>query len=554
MASAHGYTRSLRLVERRAPAPLALPAPPGHVPQPLPPALAPRRSRGGALPTLWALLGASLVGFLSATALLDNEAAPPGDFVHAVPLGGVEREPAADSSLRVLSRGLARLIIPAAPPPPPRANLPPDVRETALGAPVVPDDTAASIAGLVATLNAPVIDVGPFGEPLPAPPPAPATATWTGAIGMGQVVAALPSVTAAMPTVPEPGDEPEDEEPALALPGSVPQPPPAAPRARPAAPRLPEPRAPRIVARQDAPAAPGSGARIVHPPPAPRTASVGATIPLPPLPEARNVSVARPVPPPDGFAAQSAAATVPAAGAAWMRFARPFDRNDIRPRIAIVVVDLGLTPAPTDQAIHYLPGTITLAFSPFADGLTRWVDLARRAGHEVLMHLPLESPTSAAATVAGGPSQAEPTPGAENLGRLDWALGRATGYVGVASFMGAAASEPALRPILTSLRDRGVLYVDRQGGPRTPSARLAGELGLPRASVDREIDADPTREAIDQRLAELEKLARDTGTAVAIVRPLALSFERLSIWSTTLEAKGIALAPITAVLNRQRNR
>lgn len=263
------------------------------------------------------------------------------------------------------------------------------------------------------------------------------------------------------------------------------------------------------------------------------------------------MGTARPIPPPDGFATQ-VAATTPAAGAPWMRFARPFDRNDVRPRIAVVVIDLGLTPAPTDQAIHTLPGPVTLAFSPFADGLPRWVELARRAGHEVLMHLPLESPTTAAA--AGSEAPAAPAPGAENLGRLDWALNRATGYVGVASFMNFAGGEPALRPILTTLRDRGFLYVDRQGGPRAAATRLAGEIGIPRASADREIDADPTREAIDQRLAELERMARDTGTAVAIARPLALSFERLSIWSTTLETKGIALAPITAVLNRQRNR
>ncbi|MBM3523776.1 MAG: divergent polysaccharide deacetylase family protein [Alphaproteobacteria bacterium] len=297
----------------------------------------------------------------------------------------------------------------------------------------------------------------------------------------------------------------------------------------------------------------------VAPTPAP-TASVEGAVPvvaLPPLPEPRPVSVARPIPPPDGFATQAAATVVPAAGPAlastgahWTRFARPFDRNDIRPRIAIVVIDLGLAPGPSDQAIHYLPGPITLAFSPFADGLPRWVEAARRAGHEVLLHLPLESMTVAAANS----DPATVAPGAENLGRLDWALGRASGYVGVASFLNTANAEAALRPILVALRDRGVVYVDRQTGPRAAGARLAAELGLPRAGADREIDAEPNREAIDQRLAELEKLARDTGTAVALARPLGISFERLAIWSTTLEAKGIALAPITAVLNRQRNR
>lgn len=552
MASAHGFSRSLRLVERRAPAPLALPAPPGHVPQPLPSPAAPARRRRSALPMLWALLGASFIGFLGATTLIDHTGGGSQEFVHAIPLGASNSPSSADGGLRSLRTSLARMIIPAAAPPTPRSTLPPDIREAGLAAPTERDDTTASLTGLVAALNAPAIDVGPFGETLPPETSSPsATATWTGGLGGVPIVAALPPNAALVPASPEPGDEPDDEDASSVplQPGAAPPPPPAAPRLRNATPRPNEPRAPRVVMRQDAPPPPGSGARLIHPPPS-RTASIGPTIPLPPLPEPRAVGVARPVPPPDGFATQ-VAATTPAAGAPWMRFARPFDRNDVRPRIAVVVIDLGLTPAPTDQAIHTLPGPVTLAFSPFADGLPRWVELARRAGHEVLMHLPLESPTAAA---VGSEAPAAPAPGAENLGRLDWALNRATGYVGVASFMNFAGGEPALRPILTTLRDRGFLYVDRQGGPRAASTRLAGEIGIPRASADREIDAEPTREAIDQRLAELERLARETGTAVAIARPLALSFERLSIWSTTLETKGIALAPITAVLNRQRNR
>jgi polysaccharide deacetylase 2 family uncharacterized protein YibQ len=266
------------------------------------------------------------------------------------------------------------------------------------------------------------------------------------------------------------------------------------------------------------------------------------------------------VPPPDGFATQAVisiarpAGPAAAGGAAWMRHARPFAATDSRPRIAIVVTDLGLTQGLTDQAIHYLPGAVTLAFNPFADSLANWVEQARRAGHEVLINLPLEAGGGArdgqAAVV-----QAQ-YPGAEVSGRLDWALGRTTGYIGVASFLGAGATgdDQVLRPILSVLRERGFIYVGRQSGPRAPSTRLAQEFGVPHVAIDRQIDADPSREAIEQRLAELERSARDTGTAVAFARPHAASFERLAIWHISLEAKGIALAPITAVLNRQRNR
>ena len=50
---------------------------------------------------------------------------------------------------------------------------------------------------------------------------------------------------------------------------------------------------------------------------------------------------------------------------------------------------LGLGPAATRAAIQ-LPGEITLAFSSHARDLQQWIDLARAAGHEVLLDLPME--------------------------------------------------------------------------------------------------------------------------------------------------------------------
>ena len=51
---------------------------------------------------------------------------------------------------------------------------------------------------------------------------------------------------------------------------------------------------------------------------------------------------------------------------AWRVYARPFDTTDGRPRIAIVLGNLGISDAATETAIQQLPGGITLAFSPYA--------------------------------------------------------------------------------------------------------------------------------------------------------------------------------------------
>lgn len=552
-----------RLVIWRSSPPLALPAPPGHVPQLLVPP-APRRARLG---TVWAVFGAAIIGFLGASALIPAPREPAaGAVIGRSFVDGEGTWRFADTRLREFREALARLILPQPPAPQPQPpapvivqlTLPPDVRsiEPSAGpADSAGDDTTASLTRLAETLDRPAVNVGPFGEPLPAGEIAPAPqATWSGGVGAAPEAPLPPSLatpleaqlaslvaSAGTGAAGAAGRSAAAEPPENRPPGGG-----ASRTARGPEPRLLTPAQPR----RPPPPAEGAGARIIE---------------LPQLPEPRQVAVARPIPPPDGFATQvvttstSSVARQAAGTAAWMRFARPFESGDIRPRIALVVTDLGLSQGITDQAIHYLPGAVTLAFNPFADNLAKWVEQARRAGHEVLINLPLEAGGAAArdgqATAAAAPLAAS-YPGAEAAGRLEWALNRTSGYVGVASFLGAGATgdDQVLRPILSVLRDRGFIYVGRQAGQRASSARLAQELGVPYAAIDRQIDADPSREAIEQRLAELERTARDTGAAVAMVRAHPASFERLAIWHTSLEAKGIVLAPITAVLNRQRNR
>ena len=534
-----------RLVEWRVPAPLALPAPAGHVPQPLPDWRRPRQR--SLLPLVWTSLATAVIGFLVAGTLISSETAGTGGVIGRLSLGGDGATDAGESRLRDFGKALARLVI-ATPVAPAvnRAALPPDTRtrEDIQPGDAAGDDAMSSLGALAETLNAPSLDVGPLGEALPTEP-AP-MATWTGAVvaeAQGQApLIVLPPMQVMDGSL---ASDEEDEDAAPALVGA-PRPPPAAPGRRPTA-AAAAPRLPRITQIQ-----PSAGARAT-----PGAGSV--SIPLPPLPEPRQVAVMRPVPPPDGYSTQTTAAPAArqAGGATWMKFARAFDPNDGRPRIALVVTDLGLATALTDQAISYLPGPVTLAFNPFAENLPRWVEQARRAGHEVLINLPLEAAGTQPRDAGSGPALATtPLSTDESLGRLEWALARASGYVGVASFMGAGVNggDEVLRPVLTTLRDRGFIYVDRQTGPRAAAQRLASELGVPRAVADRQLDAEPTREAIEARLAEIERQARDTGFAVALVRPHSISFERLAIWQTTLDAKGIALAPITAVLNRQRNR
>jgi len=345
-----------------------------------------------------------------------------------------------------------------------------------------------------------------------------------------------------------------------------PEPPPAPVVQAPPLPAMPEPAEVKEMAATPPvePPPPPPVTAAPAPPPAPQAAAPlrpGAAPPAPPRPRPDVPAAAAPpaASPPPATPPQTAAAVTPPlpAGPApmWQRFARPFDANDPRPRVAVIIVELGLSSAATEAAIQHLPGPVTLAFSPYADGLEQWLNLARAAGHEVLLGLPME-PANFPTRDPGPRTLLTSLSPQQNLERLDWVLGRASGIVGVTNQAGSrfTASTDALRPVMLRLRDRGLMFVDARTTPRSVAAGLASSLGLARAINDRVIDEPAARLPIDTQLADIERVARETGNAVAIGQPYPVTFERLNAWLPTLEAKGLALAPITALVNRQPDR
>ena len=248
--------------------------------------------------------------------------------------------------------------------------------------------------------------------------------------------------------------------------------------------------------------------------------------------------------------------TLPKVGAdgrlPWQAYARPFDARDDRPRIAIIITGMGLSEASTRAAIKRLPGPVTLAFDPYAADLEGWVSRARQAGHEVLVSLPMESDEFP--LMDPGPyALLTSLDAAENMRRLEFILGRLSGYVGVISAMGSKfrASESHLRPVLEALKGRGLMFVDGGAAKGNLAPGIATEIGLPRVINNIDLANVHSRTAIDQRLAELEGIVRQRAFAVAIAAPYPATLERLAAWAATLEAKKMTLAPVSAIADRQ---
>lgn len=230
----------------------------------------------------------------------------------------------------------------------------------------------------------------------------------------------------------------------------------------------------------------------------------------------------------------------------FLAYARPFDLEDRRPKVAVLLLGLGLQRDLLDAALA-LPAPISLQFSPYAADLPAMVERAHRAGHEVLLDLPME-PADYPASDPGPHTLLAGSGRDENLKRLNWLLAQATGYVALAGGGARFAGSDQAAAVLDVLARRGLALIELGDRRLAPAAAAAG---LPYASARPAIDEDPSVLAIDYALAALEAEALAGGSALGVAQGYPVSLERLRLWTATLEAKGLVLAPVSAVLIEQ---
>ena len=226
------------------------------------------------------------------------------------------------------------------------------------------------------------------------------------------------------------------------------------------------------------------------------------------------------------------------------RNSRPFENPEGKPTVSIIVGGLGNNPTRTRAAINELPPEVTLAFAPTADNLRHWVTQARRAGHEVLIELPMEpydyGRQSPHPRVMKTSLSAD-----ENQQRLSALLAQTPGYMGVMNFMGDkfATNSDAVAPIVAALSEKGLaLFEDGRLG-RSEFDVSARKSRLPFGKATTWIDARVGADEISQELLLLETAARENGAALGTGMPFPITFDILREWLPTLEEKGIVLAP-----------
>ncbi len=228
-------------------------------------------------------------------------------------------------------------------------------------------------------------------------------------------------------------------------------------------------------------------------------------------------------------------------------YAAPFDRDTKRARVGLIVAGIGMNEADSIAAAHTLPSGITLAVSPYAEHFQKALSAARIAGHEYLVSLPME-PEGFPLNDPGARALMTHLPPSRNLEQLDWVLSRIGGYVGATSILGPMRGErfslmtDQMDAVLSVLRSRGLLYVDARRGQARSKAVWS-------VAVDIVIDEPANRDALDARLEELSRLAKDRGSALGVATaPHPVTLERIAAWTNSLNNRGLVLAPVTALV------
>jgi len=235
----------------------------------------------------------------------------------------------------------------------------------------------------------------------------------------------------------------------------------------------------------------------------------------------------------------------------WRRYAARFPRKKEhkgKPKIVIVIDDMGVDRKRSEKIVA-LPGPLTLSYLTYAKSLYKQTRKARKAGHEIMLHVAME------------PANMDNDPGPRVLlrdlepdviqKRLVWGLSRLKRYVGINNHMGSkfTTDRYGMTIVMKELRRRGLLFLDSRTASKSVGAVIAHAVGVPYAERNIFLDNVNKLKAVQDRLAELERFARRRGKAIAIGHPRDATIEALSSWLTEVKTRDFVVVPITTIVH-----
>ncbi|ALS23298.1 MULTISPECIES: divergent polysaccharide deacetylase family protein [Paenibacillus] len=184
---------------------------------------------------------------------------------------------------------------------------------------------------------------------------------------------------------------------------------------------------------------------------------------------------------------------------------------------AIVIDDFGNNMFGTKEMMN-LPFPITVAVMPFLPTTKRDAEWAHQAGHEVIVHMPME-PKSGNKDKWLGPGAITTDLAEEEIRRrINAAIDDVPHAVGINNHMGSKVTADAriIRIILEECQKRGMYFLDSHTNYRSIVSKTASKVGVPCIENHIFLDDINTREHIYKQITLLQEHLKDHDQCVAI--------------------------------------
>ena len=221
--------------------------------------------------------------------------------------------------------------------------------------------------------------------------------------------------------------------------------------------------------------------------------------------------------------------------------------GDERGVIAVVIDDVGIKRKSDLRAIA-LSYPITVSLLPYSRYALSLSSKALERGHDVFVHLPMESDNVDADP--GRMALFRDLSDDDIVARTLWNLTRFDGVVGVNNHMGSRFTKwrHGMRVFLKELKSYDLLFLDSMTHPDSRGWKVAREEGIPYMIRDVFIDHDPDVEQIRIQLQQVESMASREGYAIAIGHSFHETIAMLEDWMPDASKRGFVFVPLTTIM------
>ncbi|HEY5672586.1 MAG TPA: divergent polysaccharide deacetylase family protein [Malonomonas sp.] len=231
-----------------------------------------------------------------------------------------------------------------------------------------------------------------------------------------------------------------------------------------------------------------------------------------------------------------------------LRYRVPFEVHGTRPKIAIIMDDMGRRVSTFDRLLA-IDLMVTPAILPESENATKAALLLQKARREYMIHLPMQPKQY---------PQMSPGPNALLLGQSEEKTRQLVrrymelvpGAVGGNNHMGSRYTEEAgpMRVLLDELQQNGLFFIDSKTIGSSVAYKEARKLGMPTAQRHIFLDNEEDVSYIRQQIRKMVRLADSKGELVAICHPYPETLEAFRQELSWLKQQSVDFVPSSAIV------